>query len=179
MNNVLHFREATFADVEALNRLVNQAYRGDTSRQGWTTEADLLDGQRTDPEFLAENLRRPDSVILLVEQGPQSHRSLIGSVQLEKKDSETCYFGMFTVHPSLQGQGLGKQIMAAAEQWARQKWQAKFMEMTVITLRKELISFYERRGYQFTQEIRPFHADPRFGIQKQSGIELGVWRKRL
>jgi len=175
MNNALQFRRATLTDAEGLNQLVNSAYRGDSSRKGWTTEADLLDGQRTDVNFLREIIDHPETVILIAEKEGE----MVGSVQLEKKAGAHCYFGMFTVRPDLQGSGLGKIFMTEAEEWARKNWNSKYMEMTVITLRKELIAFYERRGYQFTGEIRPFHVDPRFGIQKRSGIALGVWRKSL
>lgn len=175
MNNALQFRKATLTDADRLSELVNSAYRGESSQKGWTTEADLLGGQRTDPDSLRETLSRPNSVILLAERNDE----IIGSVHLEKMADEVCYFGMFTVKPDLQGSGIGKIFMNEAEEWARKNWKSKTMEMTVITLRKELIAFYERRGYQFTGEVRGFHVDPRFGIQKVSGIELGVWRKKL
>jgi len=185
MNNALQFRRATLTDAEGLNQLVNSAYRGDSSRKGWTTEADLLDGQRIDVNFLREMINHPNTVILLAERclehsdGGTAPRVLIGSVQLEKKAEDGCYLGMFTVRPDLQGSGIGKIFMSEAEAWVRKNWHSKWIEMTVITLRKELIAFYERRGYQFTGEVRPFHHDERFGIQKRSGIELGVWRKSL
>jgi ribosomal protein S18 acetylase RimI-like enzyme len=176
VNNALQFRKATLTDAEKLNELVNSAYRGESSQKGWTTEHDLLGGQRCDPGLLRETMMKPDSVILLAEQNGE----LIGSVHLENLGAaKTCYFGMFTIKPTLQGSGLGKILMNFAEDFARREWKATAMEMTVITLRTELIAFYERRGYRFTGEIRPFHADPRFGIQKRSGIELGVWRKSL
>lgn len=181
MNNALRFRRATLADAEGLSQLVNSAYRGDSSRRGWTTEADLLDGQRTDPAFLRELINHPNTVIFVAEQSAAGAApiEMIGSVQLEKIAGAGCYLGMFTVRPDLQGLGIGKIFMSEAETWIRDNWNSKFIEMTVITLRQELIAFYERRGYQFTGEIRPFHGDERFGIQKRSGIELGVWRKNL
>jgi GNAT superfamily N-acetyltransferase len=176
VNNALRFREATLTDAERLNELVNSAYRGESSQKGWTTEDHLLGGQRSDPAMLRETMTKPDSVILLAEQNGE----LVGSVHLENlRESQICYFGMFTIRPARQGSGLGKILMTYAEDFARREWKSKQMEMTVITLRTELIAFYERRGYCFTGEIRPFHADPRFGIQKRSGIELGVWRKSL
>jgi GNAT superfamily N-acetyltransferase len=179
MNNALRFRKATLADAEGLSQLVNAAYRGDSSRKGWTTEADLLDGQRTDPDFLRELINHLNTAILLVEysDGGTAPFEMIGSVQLEKKSDNGCYLGMFAVRPDRQGSGIGKIFMSEAEAWVRENWNSKWIEMTVITLRKELIAFYERRGYQFTGEIRPFHVDPRFGIQRRSGIELGVWKK--
>ncbi|MBC3787051.1 GNAT family N-acetyltransferase [Spirosoma utsteinense] len=153
---------ASQADIPALNDLVNSAYRGDSSRRGWTTEADLLDGIRTDETGLAAMLANPQATILKYEQDGQ----LIGCVYLEKK-GDRLYLGMLTVSPDAQAGGIGKQLMTAAEQLARD-WQCRAMKMTVIPQRHELIAFYERRGYQPTGETEPFPMDDtRFGLPKQ------------
>ena len=153
---------ASPADIPALNDLVNSAYRGDSSRRGWTTEADLLDGIRTDETGLAAMLAKSGATILKYEQDGQ----LIGCVYLEKKD-DRLYLGMLTVSPDAQAGGIGKQLMAAAEQTARD-WHCRAMKMTVIPQRHELIAFYERRGYQPTGETEPFPMDDtRFGLPKQ------------
>jgi ribosomal protein S18 acetylase RimI-like enzyme len=153
---------ASQADIPALNDLVNSAYRGDSSRRGWTTEADLLDGIRTDEAGLAAMLANAQATILKYEQDGQ----LIGCVYLEKKN-DRLYLGMLTVSPDAQAGGIGKQLMAAAEQLARD-WQCRAMTMTVIPQRHELIAFYERRGYQPTGETEPFPMDDsRFGLPKQ------------
>lgn len=153
---------ATQADIPALNDLVNSAYRGDSSRRGWTTEADLLDGIRTDETGLAFMLANPQATILKYEQDGL----LIGCVYLEKK-GDRLYLGMLTVSPDAQAGGIGKQLMVAAEQTARD-WQCRAMKMTVIPQRHELIAFYERRGYQPTGETEAFPMDdPRFGLPKQ------------
>ena len=121
MNNALRFRRATLADAEGLSQLVNSAYRGDSSRRGWTTEADLLDGQRTDPAFLRELINHPNTVIFVAEQSAAGAApiEMIGSVQLEKIAGAGCYLGMFTVRPDLQGLGIGKIFMSEAETWIR------------------------------------------------------------
>jgi ribosomal protein S18 acetylase RimI-like enzyme len=105
---------------------------------------------------------------------------MIGSVHMEKIDSETAYLGMLVVKPNLQGQGAGKRFMTQAEEFARAEWGIKRMQMQVITLRGELIAYYQRRGYQFTGEIRPFpEFEPKFGLPKVKGLKLTVMEKIL
>lgn len=153
---------ATELDVPALNALINSAYRGDSSRRGWTTEADLLDGIRTDEAGLRAMLANPQVTILKYEDASQ----LIGCVYLEKK-GDSLYLGMLTVSPDAQAGGIGKRLMAAAEQVAHDR-HCRAITMTVIPQRHELIAFYERRGYRPTGETEPFPMDdPRFGLPKQ------------
>ena len=163
---------ATEQDIPALNVLVNGAYRGDSSRKGWTTEADLLDGIRIDEDALQTMLRNPDVMILKYEQAGQ----LLGCVYLETK-GQTLYLGMLTVSPDAQNSGIGKQLLASAEQIAYKK-QCRAITMTVITQRHELIAWYQRRGYQPTGETQPFPDDPRFGFPKQP-LTFVVLKKRL
>lgn len=170
----LSFRRATPADIDTIVTLVNSAYRGDTSRQGWTTEADLLDGQRTDADELYKLITTENSLLLLGWQDGE----LISSVHLEKTP-QGAYLGMLTIKPGLQGQGLGKRVMQEAEEFARQQWGADTMRMTVITLRHELIAFYERRGYRRTGELIPFPSSPRFGLPKVADLQLEVMEKPL
>lgn len=163
---------ATAQDIPALNALVNGAYRGERSRKGWTTEADILDGIRITESTLQAMLKNPMGTLLKYEQNGQ----LLGCVSLEKKGSEL-YLGMLTVSPEVQANGIGRQLLAAAEQLARQQHCA-VMTMTVITVRHELIAWYERRGYRSTGETRPFPDDPRFGLPKQP-LEFVVLMKSL
>ncbi|MGF7215236.1 GNAT superfamily N-acetyltransferase [Spirosoma lacussanchae] len=152
---------ATEGDVVTLNQLVNSAYRGDSSRRGWTTEADLLGGIRTDEESLKAMLRNPLATILTYRMADQ----LLGCVYLEKK-GDSLYLGMLTVSPDAQAGGIGKQLMAAAEEVARD-WYCTTITMTVIPQRTELVAWYERRGYSATGETKPFPMDdPRFGMPK-------------
>jgi N-acetylglutamate synthase-like GNAT family acetyltransferase len=172
----LGLRKAELHDAKAISQLVNSAYRGESSQRGWTTEAHFLDGQRTDIEAIAETIAKPFQWILLAERDGQ----LIASAHVEKIDSEICYFGMFAVNPELQDQGIGRLFLSETEEFARRELNARIMEMTVITIRKELIAWYERRGYQFTGEIRPFfYGQERFGIPLRQDLQLGVWRKSL
>ena len=171
----LSFRAATTDDIAEIVALVESAYRGDDSRAGWTTEADLLHGQRTDPDGVREVIAAPDGRLLLVEQDSR----LVACCQLEHRGGHA-YFGMFAVRPERQGAGLGKQVIAEAERIARDEWGAGELQMTVITAREDLIAWYERRGYRRTGERRPFpYGDERFGIPQRDDLEFELLVKPL
>jgi len=171
----LIYRTANVDDVQAIVTLVQSAYRGETSRAGWTTEADLLDGQRTDANAVATLIGAPASRILLCEQAGV----MLVTAHLEKQGA-ICHFGMFAVRPDRQGSGLGKAMLAEAERSARDDWACREMQMTVITLRTELISWYERRGYHRTGAFELFpYGDERFGLPKRDDLRLEILRKLL
>ncbi|THA58342.1 GNAT family N-acetyltransferase [Streptomyces sp. A1136] len=171
----LSFRPAVDADVPDLVALVESAYRGDASRAGWTTEADVLDGQRTDPDGVRQIIDAADGVLLVVERAGE----LVACCQLEHRDDHA-YFGMFAVRPGLQGGGLGKEVLAEAERRAREQWGAKEMRMTVVNVREELIAYYERRGYRRTGELSPFpYGDERFGIPLRGDLAFELLVKPL
>ncbi|MEV7413939.1 GNAT family N-acetyltransferase [Streptomyces sp. NPDC089919] len=169
------FRAAEVTDVPELVALVESAYRGDASRVGWTTEADILDGQRTDPEGVRAVVEAPGSTLLVVERDGR----IVACCQLEHR-GEHAYFGMFAVRPELQGAGLGKVIIAEAERRVRAQWGAREMHMTVISAREELIAWYERRGYRRTGKTSPFpYGDERFGLPKRPDLEFELLVKEL
>ncbi|CAM5489777.1 Ribosomal protein S18 acetylase RimI-like enzyme OS=Streptomyces violarus OX=67380 GN=FHS41_005013 PE=4 SV=1 [Streptomyces violarus] len=143
----LTFRDATDADVDELVALIESAYRGDASRAGWTTEADILQGQRTDPEGVLAVVKSPDGRLLTVEREGR----IVACCQVEHR-GEHAYFGMFAVSPRLQGAGLGKVILTEAERLARETWGVTEMHMTVISVRDDLIAWYERRGYRLYRD---------------------------
>ena len=177
----LCFRAATETDVETIVALTESAYRGDASRAGWTTEADLLDGQRTDVQEVAELVARPGSLILLAEaaDGGRATPGLLAGCHLEKRGSDA-YFGMFSVQPSAQGSGTGRALLAEAERIAREDWHCRAMRMTVIDVRSELIAWYERRGYRRTGELDEFpYGDERFGIPLRDDLRFEVLSKNL
>jgi ribosomal protein S18 acetylase RimI-like enzyme len=168
---------ASAADATAVVALVNSAYRGDSSRTGWTTEADLLGGQRTDVAGILEVISADERRLLL-------HRAadgaLLACVLLERKPGGGCYLGMLTVRPDLQAAGLGRRLLAAAEEYAAAELGASYVEMTVIGLRTELIAWYERRGYAHTGECRRFpYGDERFGQPRRPDLAFEVLRKSL
>jgi ribosomal protein S18 acetylase RimI-like enzyme len=169
-------RAATAADIPALLDLVHSAYRGDSARAGWTHEADLLDGQRTDAEGLQAIIADPNQRLLLADQ----NGALAGCVQISDQGGGTAYLGMLSIAPERQAAGLGRVLIAAAEDHARRLFDAKNMEMTVIRQREELIAYYERRGYVRTGEERPFPLDdPRFGVPKRRDLSFVVLAKAL
>lgn len=164
--------QARIEDIADLVFLVNNAYRGENAKKGWTTEADLLDGLRTNDETLTEVFNQPYSTILIYRQ----ENKIIGCVNLQQQDKQF-YMGMLTVDPEKQGFGIGKQLLAAAEQFALTK-DCKAITMTVISVREELIKWYEDKGYLKTGETRPFPTDPKFGIPRQP-LEFIVLKKNL
>ena len=171
----LTFRPAVPADVDALVVLVESAYRGDTSRAGWTTEADLLEGQRTDAAALVELLTAPASRIVLAESGGR----IVASVLLTDEGG-SAYLGMFAVHPPFQGGGIGRRLLEEAERQAREDLGVPVARMTVIAQRPELIAWYERRGYRQTGEREPFpYGDERFGRPQRSDLYFVVMKKAL
>jgi GNAT superfamily N-acetyltransferase len=166
----MHIRDGRPQDLEAVVALVESAYRGETSKAGWTTEAELLDGQRTDADEVRAVL--PD--LLVAVEGDE----LVGCCVLTVR-SGVGYFGMFAVRPTLQGGGVGSALLSAAEERARALGLPS-VEMTVLSRRTELIAYYLRRGYVDTGETRPFpYGDDRFGLPRTTDLEFVVLSKPL
>jgi ribosomal protein S18 acetylase RimI-like enzyme len=172
--HALQFRRATPEDAPEIVALVNACYRGDSSRVGWTTEADLLDGTRTDDVEITKLITNPDSMILVCTNDDE----IIGSVNIEKQNTSS-YLGMLVVKPGLQGSGIGRQLIDVAERQARAAWGSSKMTMNVITVRPELLAYYERRGYRRTGQIQPFAFDDVHGMLKVDRLELEVLEKDL
>jgi len=171
----LEFRFATSADLTDTIALVESAYRGDASRAGWTTEADLLDGQRTDAEEVAGILEDTDARLLLVTH----RREVVGCVML-RREAGGAYIGMLAVRPSLQALGIGKRLLAEAEEKAGIVFGAKRSRMTVIEQRQDLIAWYVRRGYLVTTRTEPFpYGNPRFGLPRRPDLRFVVLEKVL
>ena len=171
------FRIATPDDVATVVDLVDSAYRGERSKAGWTTEAELLGGQRTDAEAIAEVVAAADSRVLLASD---EHGDVIACCVIQQLRAGRSYFGTFAVRPGVQGSGVGKQLLAEAERMARDDWSCDAMEMTVIGQREDLIAWYLRRGYATTGEMRPFpYGDERFGLPKREDLYFVVLAKSL
>jgi GNAT superfamily N-acetyltransferase len=161
----LIYRFADTADVKIIVDLVESAYRGDESLTGWTSEADLIGGQRTDADLISTLLITPGSHMLLAEE--DGALQVCCELREPAQAGGIAYFGTFAVRPSLQKGGYGRVVLAEAERVARDEFGASTLEMTVIKQRKELIAWYERRGYALTGELRPFpYGDERFGTPK-------------
>jgi ribosomal protein S18 acetylase RimI-like enzyme len=169
------FSKATEVHLEKIAKLVNLAYRN-TSQGGWTTEAHLIGGQRTDQSSLADLLTKKDAVILVAESNPLYELS--GCVYLHNIEKK-CYLGMLTVAPHLQNHGLGKALVLEGEKYARQ-FGCQTLEITVISVRTELLAWYERLGFQKTNEIKPFpYDDESFGKPKTPGLCFNTLQKKL
>ena len=174
---MLTYRFATTNDATAIVALVESAYRGESSRAGWTTEADLLDGQRTDSDAVRTILESAGARMLLAYD---DDAALVGCCQLQQRPDAVAYFGMFAVRPARQGQGTGKHILARAEQLARQDWAARTMVMTVLAPRLDLIAWYERRGYRRTGATTPFpYGNLRAGQPKRPDLSFVELAKNL
>ncbi|HEX5661672.1 MAG TPA: GNAT family N-acetyltransferase [Polyangiales bacterium] len=171
----LTFRTAQLDDVDEIVEMVESAYRGDGSRAGWTTEADLLDGQRTDAAAITELIRGQLTRIVLA----LSAELTIGSVLLAEERNGV-YLGMLTVRPNAQARGVGRALLAEVERIARSERLGRTIRMTVIGQRAELIAWYARRGYLPTGEHEPFpYGQPRFGLPRRDDLYFAVLEKKL
>ena len=161
-------------DISSLVSLMDNAYRGEGSKQGWTSEADLFIGnKRTDEETVTKLINKPGSVFL---KYTNENGIIEGCVFLHKKESRL-YLGMFSVSPSAQGKGIGKRLLNAADEYAKEQ-HCSLIYMTVITVREDLIAWYEKNGYQRTGKVLPFPVDERFGIPTQP-LEMIVLEKQV
>lgn len=170
----IQFRRANDDDAAAIEQLVNSGYRGDASRQGWTTEADLLDGTRIELSEVQQLISNEHSVILLGLQ----NQEIVACVLLQNEKNSS-YLGMFVVRPTLQDQGIGRQLMQAAEQYVQTNWHSERIWMTVITRRSELIAYYVRRGYVQTGIFKPFPPEVASAFGKVDHLQFEVLEKQL
>lgn len=165
--------KATLEDIPALVTLINSAYRGETSQKGWTTEAHLLEGKRTDEKEMTEIFLDPKNTILKFTEND----TIIGSVLLVEKDHQL-YLGMLTVSPELQNSGIGKKLLAEAENQAKILGLSSII-MTVISVREELIAWYKRHGYVDTGEREAFPESDIHVTVSQEPLEFIFLEKKL
>jgi ribosomal protein S18 acetylase RimI-like enzyme len=169
-------RDATAADIPDLHHLIESAYRGESSRAGWTTEADLLDGQRTDPEDLADILADPKQALLTAWHADE----LVGCVLIADRGEGAGYFGMLSICPTLQGGGLGRRLVDAAHAALADRFDARRVRISVLPQRETLIAWYERLGYRLTGVTLPFpYGNPRFGLPKRDDLYFVVMERGL
>lgn len=164
---------ATLQDVSDLNKLINSGYRGEYSKKGWTTEANILEGSRTNEAELAEIIATTKNTLLKFTENKQ----IIGCVLLVEKEQQL-YLGMLTVSPELQNSGIGKKLLQQAEFQAQELGLPKIV-MTVISMRTELIDWYNRHGYVDTGDREPFPvSDIHISIVEQP-LEFMVLEKKI
>jgi len=165
---------ATLADVPAVVSLVNRAYRSDAAQAGWTTEGHLLAGARIDADALRELLAAPEAVLLVASPTPLGPPN--GCVYLEKQ-ADVLNLSLLAVAPEAQAHGLGRHLLQAAEAHARARG-CTTIKMSVLSVRAELLAWYERQGYRRTGASEPFPNTTRFGQPQQPltllALEKGV-----
>lgn len=169
-----HISIASAGDIIAIKDLLNSAYRGEASKKGWTTEAHLIAGEkRTDEASLKEVMQQLGSVFL---KYTDEASKIIACVNLQQHGYKI-YLGMFSVSPQLQGGGVGKQMLQAADEYAMHL-QCTSIYMSVISVRTELIDWYQRHGYHHTGEVKPFIEDDVTGKHLQQ-LEFLILEKTL
>jgi len=174
----IHTRVADTADLPALVALINGVYRGPAAAaRAWTTEAQIIDGQRCDLEMLQALHCPPARFFLLMEDG--AGNGVEAACHLQDCGGAVAETGMLSVALDRQGQGLGSQLLRRAEMEARDRWRARVLRLWVIDRRSELLAFYIRRGYHPTNVYRDFPSDPRYGIPRVPGLRLRALEKSL
>lgn len=175
MTNVTEIRQAQAHERAAIVAVVHSAYRGESSRKGWTTEADLVEGQRTDVEEIDALIADPAARLLLA----VADDTVLGTVLLRSLPP-IATLGMLAVTPHLQASGVGSRLLAAAEAVAREQFRAERIEMSVIDVRLDIIDYYLRRGYRSTGRTAPFpYGNSRFGVPRVSDLRFSILEKTL
>ena len=168
---------AVEADYPAIIDLANLAYRGTGPSASWNIE-NFIEGQRLNDSLLREDLAaKPDAYLLTYRDAPDG--PLLGTVWLDPGKDGVWYLGLLTIHPEQQKRKLGRTLLAAAEDFAKQRG-ARRIQMTVVNVRDILIAWYERRGYTLTGETRPFpYGDERFGKPLRDDLHFVVLQKDI
>ena len=162
-----------------LTDLIRSAYRGQDSRAGWTSEADLVEGERISRDQVLAMISAGGSLLLVGLLVGEGAGQLVACCQLRNEGAGLAYFGTFAVAPQAQGAGLGRQLMAEAERQAVAAFAATHLEMTVLAQQDKLIAYYERRGFRRTGATRPFPADPRYARPLRDDLYFVVLEKPL
>ncbi|MGI4834610.1 MAG: GNAT family N-acetyltransferase [Janthinobacterium lividum] len=162
MPDLLITRPARPTDVPGLVVLINRAYRG-PARRGWTTEADLFDGSRTDEANLRALLRAPYTRLWCCHEPALG---LVGCVCLTRPPGEVMHVSLLAVAPEEQTLGVGRYLLLHADLQARHL-RCTRLRMSVLAERPDLLEWYARRGYQPTGAIEPFPAGAGAGEPRQ------------
>jgi len=159
------FSVAGMQDVASIVDLVNRAYRPTPGEAGWTHEAHLVSGARTDAAQVEALIAASGSVVLV----GRDHARVVACVHVEAGEGGA-HLGMLAVDPVSQGQGLGTRLLEFAEDHAREAHRANRFLISVVSRRAEFVHFYLRRGYRETGRVLGF---PDYaGVPKEQDLEL-------
>lgn len=168
---------ATDADIPAVVELMNRAFRGRGAEASWSTEERYIEGTRTGEDLLREEMAAHADASLLLWR--RSDKTLLGCVWMEPAENDVWSLGSLTIAPHEQKAGLGRRLLAAAEDWALARG-AREIKMTVVHVRAALLEWYARRGYSLTGETKPFpYGDERYGRPTRDDLYFVVLSKRL
>lgn len=160
-------------DIQEISNLINLTYSGYSGKKGWTTEADLLSGQKVTPKAIGEILSNPNKKILV----SRGNKLLLGCVFLEKRD-KSIYLSALTVNPNFQRKNIGSKLLSSSETFSSLFWKIYNIEMTVLNQRHELLEWYKKRGYKDFGLRLPFpYWNKEMGIPKIGGLEFVVLTK--
>jgi ribosomal protein S18 acetylase RimI-like enzyme len=173
----MQLNPALESDFPAIIDLANLAYRGTGANSSWNIE-NFIEGQRINDSLLREELAaKPNAHLLTYRDDPNS--PILGTVLLDPQQNGVWYLGLFTIHPHLQKQKLGRTLLSAAEDFAKERG-ARRIQMTVVNVRDVLIAWYQRRGYTLNGETRPFpYGDDRFGKPTRDDLHFVVLQKNI
>lgn len=151
----LSLRRTRPGEVPEVVDLVNDAYGRTETESGWTSEDEILDGPRVQAADVREILERPASAMLVAELEGE----IVAAGHVQELEPGVSEIGMLSVRPELQAKGLGREVLARAEDFARAEQEAQRVVLHVLTIREELLEWYERRGYERTGETKPFEPE--------------------
>ncbi|KAH8734223.1 acyl-CoA N-acyltransferase [Ilyonectria robusta] len=156
-NNDLHFRIATLDDASQLQAMVESAFRAEDSRQDWTADMKLGESFRLDVKEIITQINKPDGAILMATDN--NNNALVGSVEVFKRSDDLARISMLAVDQTCQRGGIGRQVLAYAEDYCQKTWGVNKLGLNALETRQELIKWYMRRGYEKTGETSPFPRD--------------------
>ena len=176
--NAVFLRQAVATDIPELETLLNRCYRFE---EGWTNETEIIGGIRTNQDELKSVIDDAKQYLFVYPQTDTGDREgqetgeILGciNVAIEDEDDsqEDCaYIGLFAVNPKLQGGGVGRVMLAAAESFVQSclpdhqvsadgESNDKLIKMLVLNGRDKMLAYYERRGYINTGNTQAFSAD--------------------
>ena len=167
--NDYFIEKATRSQSQAICDLVNLTYRGEV---GWTRETHIIEGNRTSRQEVELALSNPNACFLVINQPAM----LVSCIYVAREETHA-YIGFFSVHPDLQGRGLGKHVLKQAELFAAEQMKANRLIMFVVSQRPELIAFYERLGYSRTGQIEDYPVQMGIGMPKATGLTIEYLEK--